>query len=83
MSTTNLTPTQIHSLISVLNKRFENAMKQKEKIERNGQKIKQEIRGIQRQCPHENTAEDPVMDGPDVKYRTFCTDCGAECQNKG
>jgi hypothetical protein len=75
---TSFTPAEIRERVSALDAQFEEARRQKEEAERRCRVIEQKIDVLQGQCPHENTTECPVLDGVDVKFRTFCKDCEAQ-----
>ncbi len=79
MSTTAaLTPEEIRQLMHQL--RYESGQIQIliEDTERRRRENEQRILDVQAQCPHENVRELPTQDCAEMKYRTFCIDCGAE-----
>lgn len=78
MTTNRIKPAKMRQLTSSLRKRFAELEKQVKHAEMEGQQINQRIRDLQSQCPHESTTENSVQDGAEVKFRTFCTDCGAQ-----
>jgi hypothetical protein len=80
MSTaTRLSPEEIKNRVATLQAEFEQMRQQAQSAERRGREINKEIRGLQRECPHEHTTQQTVMDVAEAKLRTFCTDCGAQC----
>lgn len=78
MSTTTLKPEEVKKKFLALQEEHEETRKQFEEAQAKGREIYQKIRELQNQCPHENTKNVPVMDVAEMKYRDFCTDCGAE-----
>lgn len=63
--------------------RLENEQKERraqvEVAQRRVYQISDEIRAIQRVCPHPSTKEATVLDGAEFKDRRFCVVCGAQC----
>lgn len=77
-TTSTIDPTAIQQQISALRAEFEEQRQKKEAAELRGREIDLAIRELQAKCPHVETVNHPVIDGPDAKFRDFCTACGAE-----
>jgi len=71
------TPEQIKGQISALRLQFEEARKQAEDAVKKGHQIEKQIEELQSSCPHYESEPHLVNDGPDIKLRHLCTNCGA------
>lgn len=75
-ATQMLSPEAVQNLVSSYRRLLEIEQTLCDETKEHMREIKKDIESLQGQCPHQNTKEVPAMDGPDVKYEEYCSDCG-------